>query len=35
MNKKNAFTVIVQSPKEMELETANRSINVMLVANSF
>lgn len=35
MNKKNAFTVIVQSPKKMELETANRSINVMLVVNSF
>ena len=35
MNKKNAFTVIVQSPQKMELEMADRSINVMPVANNF
>ncbi len=35
MNKKSAFTVVVQLLKKMELETVNRSINVMLVANSF
>jgi hypothetical protein len=34
MNKKNAFTVIVQLQRKMDFKEANRCLNVMFAGNN-